>query len=100
MPAEVVEIVVKLTDQVSPAARKITKELTGVQKAGQGLKKGLGAGVKVLSMIPAAAAGAAAALAVAKKAFDFAQQGAQIQQMGESWDFLMAKVGVSPQDSG
>ena len=93
---EVVEIIVKLTDQVAPAARKITKELTAVQKAGQGLKKGVGAGVEVLSKIPAVAAGAAAALAVAKKAFDFAQQGAQIQQMGESWDFLMKKVGVSP----
>ena len=94
--AEVVEIIVKLTDQVAPAARKITKELTAVQKAGRNLKKGVGAGVEVLSKIPAVAAAAAAALAVAKKAFDFAQQGAQIQQMGESWDFLMAKVGVSP----
>ena len=94
--AEVVEIIVKLTDQVAPAAKKITKELTAVQKAGQGLKKGVGAGVKALSMIPAAAAGAAVALAAAKKAFDFAEQGAQIQQMGESWDFLMKKVGVSP----
>ncbi len=96
MAAEVVEIIVKLTDQVAPSAKKITKELTAVQKAGQGLKKGVGAGVNVLSKIPAVAAGAAVALAAVKKAFDFAEQGAEIKQMGESWDFLMTKLGVSP----
>lgn len=96
MADETVQVVLELIDHASQPAQKIRKELSGLEKAGQSAKRGLDFSLKALGAIPAVAASATAAVIAFKKTVDFGEQGAQVEQMTRSWDFLMTKLELGP----
>lgn len=86
MGANIVEIILKATDQAS-------KVFDNTGKAGKKFTDTLGK----LSTGALAVTGAIASTGVAlKKAFDLGKEGAAILQTSESFDMLLEKVGVAP----
>ena len=87
-----VDIVVKVFDQAS-------KALKDIAKANGDLGKGSKSTAEQLKGLGKAALGVTAAVAAfgvaAKAAFEIGKQGAAIKQTGESFEFLLSKVGAS-----
>ena len=75
----VVEIIIKATDQASKQLKSTESSLDGFAKSAS-----------------AAAAGAVAIGVAYKKAFDLGREGAQIAQTNESFSLLLEKVGAAP----
>lgn len=84
----IVEAIAKGFDNVTKQQRAVTDEAKKQPKVLQKLQDNWLA-------VAGAVGGAMAAIQAIKKVWDFAREGAQIRQTGESFDFLMGKLGVT-----
>ena len=92
MARNVLEIVLQAIDKASGPLGKVSK---ATDELGKSSKKS-GTDMKALGATALKVTGTIAAFGfAAKKAFDLAKEGAVIKQTGQSFGFLMAKVGAS-----
>jgi hypothetical protein len=92
MAKSTLEIVLQATDKASGPLKQVGK---ATEDLGKGSKKSA-VNMKELGVAALKVTATLAAFGIAaKKAFDLAAQGAAIQQTGQSFGFLMTKVGAS-----
>jgi hypothetical protein len=92
MAKSILEVVLQGVDKLSGPVRKAGESVKDFEKR----TKASSDGVKKFGVTALKATGTLAALGIAaKKAFDMAKEGAAIKQTGQSFGFLMEKVGAS-----
>jgi len=90
-----VKITVRAVDKASKELKGVQKGLSGIKDAGDQARKGVDI-AGTLSKVAIAAGTVSAALYTAKKAFDFAQEGAKLQQLEQSFDLMNQQVFKTP----
>ncbi|NSW52211.1 MAG: hypothetical protein HPY85_06880 [Anaerolineae bacterium] len=85
MSQSIIDIIMR-TKKEGDAPREESENL---KSFGETVSKVAAEGTKIM-------AGLTAAVVTFKKTMDLGEQGAEVVQMGQSWDFLMEKIGASP----
>lgn len=92
MAGNTVDITIRAIDKASKDIKNVNKELANTEKSG----KGVGLSFDKLAKSALAATGVITALGMAgKAAFEFAEQGAQLQRTNEKFDRLAKSIGVT-----
>ena len=92
----VLEMLLTMDDKSSKELKKVDKNLGKVDKAAKKSSKGIkGMRVETLAMGAAIGGSIAGVAALAKGLYELGGRGAAVQQTGESFEFLLDKIGVS-----